>query len=495
MAAPTILAFGNDEQQARWLRPLWTGEEIWCQLFSEPGAGSDLAGLATRAVHQDGPDGGQWVVNGQKVWTSWRTTAQWGLLLARTDPDVPKHAGLTYFACDMTQPGVEVRPLRQLTGEAEFNEVFLTDVVVRDADRIGDVGAGWQVATATLMNERVSIGGDRAAPGRRDDRLGRADLAGAPGAAHPRAARPAAPAVGRRRGGPAGRGPAPPAAGRGPARPGGVRGQDRVRPAEPGDHPRSRWSWPGRTGCATTTGRCAGPARSTSTAATPATGTCAPGATRSRAAPRRSCATSSPSGCSACRPRSGWTRSAMEGPAAMSTDGRRRHRGRDRRRATGAGPGPAVRRGPRPSCGTRSASLLADRAGWRDGAGQDRDQRDLRHRAVAGAGRRGRLRRAAHPGGPRRRRGRLTGRRPWSPRRPAARSPRCPTWAARWSRPRRCWPRRTRSCWPRLAAGTADGGAGRAVCQPRRVPGRSRRAARRRAGDAAAAGDPDGQAG
>jgi len=159
MAAPTILAFGNEEQKARWLRPLWTGEEIWCQLFSEPGAGSDLAGLATRAVHQDGPDGGHWVVSGQKVWTSVAHHAQWGLLLARTDPDVPKHAGLTYFGCDMTQPGIEVRPLRQLTGEAEFNEVFLTGAVVRDVDRIGDVGAGWRVAQGTLMNERVSIGG------------------------------------------------------------------------------------------------------------------------------------------------------------------------------------------------------------------------------------------------------------------------------------------------------------------------------------------------
>jgi len=157
MAAPTILAFGTGEQQARWLRPLWTGEEVWCQLFSEPGAGSDLAGLATRAVADEG--GQTWRVNGQKVWTSLAHRARWGLLLARTDPDVPKHAGLTYFACDMTGPGVEVRPLRQLTGEAEFNEVFLTDVTVRDSDRIGAVGEGWRVATGTLMNERIAIGG------------------------------------------------------------------------------------------------------------------------------------------------------------------------------------------------------------------------------------------------------------------------------------------------------------------------------------------------
>ena len=157
MAAPTILAFGTDEQKTRWLRPLWTGEEVWCQLFSEPGAGSDLAGLATRAVADEG--GQSWRVNGQKVWTSLAHRARWGLLLARTDPDVPKHAGLTYFACDMADPGVEVRPLRQLTGEAEFNEVFLTEVVVRNRDRIGAVGEGWRVATGTLMNERIAIGG------------------------------------------------------------------------------------------------------------------------------------------------------------------------------------------------------------------------------------------------------------------------------------------------------------------------------------------------
>jgi alkylation response protein AidB-like acyl-CoA dehydrogenase len=155
MAAPTILAHGTPEQKHRWLRPLWTGEEIWCQLFSEPGAGSDLAGLATRAVR----DGDVWKVNGQKVWTSSAHMARRALLVARTNPDVPKHDGLTYFALDMKQPGVEVRPLRQITGDAEFNEVFLTDAEVPDADRIGDVGQGWTVSMATLMNERVSIGG------------------------------------------------------------------------------------------------------------------------------------------------------------------------------------------------------------------------------------------------------------------------------------------------------------------------------------------------
>jgi alkylation response protein AidB-like acyl-CoA dehydrogenase len=159
MVGPTLAQHGTDEQRG-YLRAIWTAEELWCQLFSEPGAGSDVATLSTRAVR----DGDEWITNGQKVWTSLAHAARRGLLLARTDPDVPKHQGLTYFAVDMTAPGIEVRPLRQLTGEAEFNEVFLTDVRIPDEDRIGQVGEGWKVANATLMSERVSIGASRAAP-------------------------------------------------------------------------------------------------------------------------------------------------------------------------------------------------------------------------------------------------------------------------------------------------------------------------------------------
>jgi alkylation response protein AidB-like acyl-CoA dehydrogenase len=155
MGAPTLLAHGTEAQQERYLRPLAACEEIWCQLSSEPGSGSDVAGLSTRAVR----DGDEWVVNGQKVWTTLAHIARWGMLVARTDPDQPKHKGLTYFILDMEAPGVEVRPLRQITGEAEFNEVYLTDVRLSDAQRLGEVGEGWRVVLTTLMNERVAIGG------------------------------------------------------------------------------------------------------------------------------------------------------------------------------------------------------------------------------------------------------------------------------------------------------------------------------------------------
>jgi alkylation response protein AidB-like acyl-CoA dehydrogenase len=153
MAAPTLIAFGTEEQQEQLLRPIFTCEQIWCQMFSEPGAGSDVASLATRADR----DGDEWVINGQKVWTTLAHVADWGLLLARSDPDQPKHKGLTYFFIDMHSPGVDVRPLRQLTGEAEFNEIFFTDVRVPDAQRLGERGEGWRVAISTLMNERVAL--------------------------------------------------------------------------------------------------------------------------------------------------------------------------------------------------------------------------------------------------------------------------------------------------------------------------------------------------
>ncbi|HXT91535.1 MAG TPA: acyl-CoA dehydrogenase family protein [Trebonia sp.] len=155
MGAPVVLAWGTEEQQHRYLRPLFLGEELWCQLFSEPGSGSDLAAAACRAVR----DGDHWIINGQKVWNSMAQISDLGMLLARTDPDVPKHAGLSYFVLDMHLPGVEVRPLRQMTGDAEFNEVYLTDVRIPDSVRLGDVGAGWKVGMSTLMNERVMFGG------------------------------------------------------------------------------------------------------------------------------------------------------------------------------------------------------------------------------------------------------------------------------------------------------------------------------------------------
>ena len=155
MGAPTIMQWGSEELKRRYLPPMAQNKEIWCQLFSEPGAGSDVAGLAARAVR----DGDEWVVNGQKVWTTLAHISAYGLLVARTDPDAPKHRGMTYFIVDMKAPGVEVRPLRQMTGDAEFNEVFFTDVRIHDSHRLGPVGEGWGVATTTLMNERVALSG------------------------------------------------------------------------------------------------------------------------------------------------------------------------------------------------------------------------------------------------------------------------------------------------------------------------------------------------
>jgi alkylation response protein AidB-like acyl-CoA dehydrogenase len=155
MGGPTVIAWGSEDIKHQFLRGIATNEEIWCQLFSEPGAGSDVAGLSTRAER----DGDEWIVNGQKVWTSLAHLARYGMLLARTDPDQPKHKGLSYFVIDMQQPGVEVRPLRQITGDAEFNEVFFQNARVPDTWRLGPVGDGWRVAITTLMNERVSLSG------------------------------------------------------------------------------------------------------------------------------------------------------------------------------------------------------------------------------------------------------------------------------------------------------------------------------------------------
>ena len=155
MCGPTVVEWGSDEQKKRYLRPLFTGEEVWCQLFSEPGSGSDFAGLSAKGVR----DGEEWIVNGQKVWTTLAHLSRWGLLVVRTEPEAVKHAGLTAFVVDMQAPGVEVRPLRQMTGEAEFNEVYFTDVRIPDAEMLGQPGDGWRVSLTTLMNERVSIGG------------------------------------------------------------------------------------------------------------------------------------------------------------------------------------------------------------------------------------------------------------------------------------------------------------------------------------------------
>ena len=161
MCAPTVVTHGSDEQKRRYLRPLFTSEEIWCQMFSEPGAGSDVAGLSTRAVR----DGDEWILNGQKVWTTLAHVARFGIVIVRTDTEKPKHKGLTMFVVDMQAPGVEVRPLVQATGEAEFNEVYFTDVRVHDSERLGDIGEGWDVSL-DHAHERAGVDRRSGAPAR-----------------------------------------------------------------------------------------------------------------------------------------------------------------------------------------------------------------------------------------------------------------------------------------------------------------------------------------
>ncbi|MEU8357522.1 acyl-CoA dehydrogenase family protein [Nonomuraea sp. NPDC048882] len=165
MTGPTLVDRGTDAQRERFIRPLLRGEEIWCQLFSEPGAGSDVASLQTRAER----DGDHWIVNGQKVWTSVAHHADWGLLLARTDVDVPKHKGLTMFVVDMHHPGVTVRPLKDMSGRANFNEIFFDNVTVPDEHRVGEVNDGWSVAVTTLLHERLSISAGVGMGGQKDN--------------------------------------------------------------------------------------------------------------------------------------------------------------------------------------------------------------------------------------------------------------------------------------------------------------------------------------
>ena len=154
MAGPTMMLYATEEQKKQYLPPMAKGQEIWCQLFSEPGAGSDLAGIKTKAEL----DGDTWTINGQKVWTSGAHYSDYAILVTRSDFNAPKHKGLTYFFLDMKSPGIEVRPIRQITGGANFNEVYFTDVKIPDSQRLGEVGDGWKVALTTLMNERLAVG-------------------------------------------------------------------------------------------------------------------------------------------------------------------------------------------------------------------------------------------------------------------------------------------------------------------------------------------------
>ena len=182
MCIPTVMAWGSDEAKQRFVAPAVRGDEIWCQLFSEPAGGSDVAGLRTRAEK----DGDEWVINGQKVWTSGAHFCDYGILLTRTDPNVPKHKGLTMFWIDMKDPAVEVRPIKQMSGGAEFNEVFFTNLRVKDSQRLGNPGDGWKVALTTLMNERLAVGGSQGNADTDDliELARETDIAGAPAIRH-----------------------------------------------------------------------------------------------------------------------------------------------------------------------------------------------------------------------------------------------------------------------------------------------------------------------
>jgi alkylation response protein AidB-like acyl-CoA dehydrogenase len=169
MLGPTIMAHGSEGQKQRYLEPMLRGEEIWCQMFSEPGAGSDLAGLRTRAERD--PATGEWVVDGQKIWTSGAHYSRFGMIVTRTDPEAAKHAGITYFIVDMESPGVEIRSIKQINGALNFSEVFFDQVRIRDENRVGEVNDGWRGAITTLMNERATIGGSGAGGPSHDDLL------------------------------------------------------------------------------------------------------------------------------------------------------------------------------------------------------------------------------------------------------------------------------------------------------------------------------------